>query len=128
MEAGSEAYGLIDAIAGAGGSSKQRTLRVFRLLRHAYPESRWTFNRVHDLFTRDRRARVHGDEIEQLRQLARRHAQITLARSDYEQLLERIERCERLLADRRADMARAADHADERKGGAADRALDRGAL
>lgn len=126
MELGLEASDLIGAIAG-GGSSKQKTLRAFRLLRVAFPQSRWTFNRVHDLFTRDQRARVHGDEIEQLRQVARRHAQITLARSEYEQLIERIERCEKLLAGRPADMARPAAHAAQPMARPQNSALDRGA-
>lgn len=98
MSFATEAADLLGAIAGDSGSQKTRQTRAWRRLVAKFPESSWTFNRVHDLFTKDPRARVSAQEIEQLRDAARIHEEITLQRSEYDDLLARIERCERALA------------------------------
>lgn len=93
-----EAADLLGVIAGKG-SQKERQLRAWRRLVSEFPHSTWSFNRVHDLFTQDQRARVRAQEIEELRAIARAaRDQITLARTEYDALRDRIERCERAIS------------------------------
>jgi hypothetical protein len=86
-----EAADLLGVIAGAAGSKKERQLRAWRRLVSEFPRSTWSFNRVHDLFTRDPRARVRAREIEELRIAARIERRSTKTQAYHDELVRRIE-------------------------------------
>ena len=92
-----EAADLLSKIAGEAGSKKERQLRAWRRLVARFPNSTWSFNRVHDLFTRDERACPRREEIAELQELAKVNETISLARQEYDEILSRLARCESLL-------------------------------
>jgi hypothetical protein len=91
MNCTAEASDLLGVIAGAAGSKKERQLRAWRRLVSEFPRSTWTFNRVHDLFTCDPRARVRAREIEELRIAARVERRTTKTQAYHDDLVTRIE-------------------------------------
>jgi hypothetical protein len=91
MDCTAEAADLLGVIAGASGSKKERQLRAWRRLVSEFPRSTWTFNRVHDLFTCDPRARVRAREIEELRITARVERRATKTQAYHDDLVKRIE-------------------------------------
>jgi uncharacterized protein HemY len=101
-----EAADLLGEIAGPDGSKKTQQTRAWRRLLAKFPASSWTPNRVHDLFTKDPRARVSAQEIDELREAARVHAEITMQRSEFSELMSRLESLEHNLAVSDAEFRR----------------------
>jgi hypothetical protein len=98
----SEASDLLGVIAGAGGTKKERQLRAWRRLSSQFPFSTWSFNRVHDLYTCDPRARVRAQEIEELRTVAGIERRATTEQVYHDDLVRRIETSIALSHARRA--------------------------
>jgi hypothetical protein len=98
MDASVEAAGLLGIIAGDRGSKKERQRRAWRTLIARFPASKWTANRVHDLFTEDRRAVVRADEIAQLREAAKFSDSIPPMKAEFYDLIARVEQLEHAVA------------------------------